>query len=304
MFPVLILCYKRFNNLEKILEVLSINAGIKIYINIDGPKNDKEFIKINKVKDIALNWSKKINVTILENDINLGIRKAIPKALNTVFLKENEIIVLEEDAIPSEYFYGYANKILENREKLPGNIAHISFYNCVPVTELADSNASLRLSFFPESYAWATWKNCWVLYDDSAKFNGLPKEMNHELHKPLFGRIVWNLNSIMAKYKIIDTWAYRWIFSLWNHEKLCLSVNSNLIEYQGSSSGSHTITKQTWEEIECGVPTPLNFDQIRLDSNAENWLAKNIFNHNFSGVLKLMMSIFFRKIIYRLSVKS
>jgi hypothetical protein len=304
MFPVLILCYKRFNNLEKILKVLSYNDGIKVYINIDGPKNEKEFLKTNKVKEIALNWSKELNITILENDINLGIRAAIPKALNTVFIKENELIVLEEDALPSEYFYAYANKILENREILPDNIAHVSFYNCVPNRELANSNAPLRLSFFPESYAWATWKNCWELYEDSAKFNGLPNELNNKLNKPLFGRIVWNLNSILAKYKIIDTWAYRWIFSLWNHEKLCLSVNSNLIKYQGSSSGSHTILKQTWAEIECGVPMLLNFNQICLDTCAENWLAKNVFNHNLSGILKLIMSIFLRKFIFKLSFKS
>ena len=40
-------------------------------------------------------------------------------------------------------------------------------------------------------------------------------------------KLIWQLRALQAKLGLVDTWAYRWVFSLWQHKKFCITYKTN-----------------------------------------------------------------------------
>ena len=304
MTAILLLCYKRIGNIEKILEILSKNDKIHVYINIDGPKNDNDKEIHQKICQIAKLWVHQMNLTIFINRENLGVRKAIPKAINKVFETEDKIIVIEDDVIPENYFYKIADRIMNEIKYNELSVGHVSFYNCVPIDKIKYKNNLLRKSQYPESYAWGTWKSKWELYDDAVKFENVPNFPPSNLKSYGIAKLVWRINHILIQRNILDSWAYRWIFSLWNNNQFCANVNTNLVNYVGQKDGTHTITKQKWKELEPSHPSNIELEEVIYEDKADEWLSKIVFNHSMIGIIKLIVSLCFRKIITKIKSRN
>ena len=158
----------------------------------------------------------------------------------------------------------------------------------MPVEYLSQPAQQSRLSTYPESYAWATWDRAWKKYDDELTWaNNASVEELKSIVGTTFGALRWKQNFSDASAERIDTWAYRWLASMWEHQWLMVSPNRNISTYEGNLSGTHTRRKPKWSKLEVDhLPTRNSQEVLILDKVADQWLSKNVFRAKPLGVLE------------------
>lgn len=288
--PLLILAFNRPQHVRRLIDSLRPHAPKKILVGIDGPRsgNSNDFEKISQVLDEIkkIDWTSDIELNIRE--INLGLRFAVADAVTWAIEKYGEVIVVEDDIEVGPEFLGFMSEMLD-RFRDDETIGHISGYNLVPRNELFLPNTRLRFSKIPESYAWATWQRAWTLYDDKlewAKRLSL-KELRAQLGS-WAAAVIWKINFFDAGMENINTWAYRWVGTLWEHKLLCVSPNSNLITYTGQKYGTHTRTNSPFNEIPV-TDLPIESNQEMTDTQADAWIMKNVFLATPFGLIKRIL---------------
>ena len=254
-----------------------------ILLSVDGPRanreNDMELVRQTQEMVNEITWDAEIRTRF--RDSNLGLRKAVVDAVNWTISEYGKAIVLEDDVRVGPESLDYFNFNLD-RFKLNGRIAHINGYNLVPVENLSQPDRQSRLSIYPESYAWATWDRAWREYDDDLTWakNASLEELKL-IVGTTFGALKWKQNFSDASAERIDTWAYRWLASMWEHKWLMVSPNRNLSTYSGWTDGTHTFRKAQFREQKV-TTLPLN-QAIEIDKLSDQWLVHNIFKGNLLG---------------------
>jgi hypothetical protein len=172
----------------------------------------------------------------------------------------------------------------KNRE----DIAHINGYNLVDKYLLSQPTSSARLTRYPESYAWATWERAWSVYDDdltwarSCSINEL-----REITGSYWAAARWKINFADAASERINTWAYRWLASMWSNNLSIIAPNRNLVRYDGHDDGTHIRRLARWKELELGNPFEEDNDlpdgEALQDEVADRWIGRNVFRENFLG---------------------
>jgi hypothetical protein len=197
------------------------------------------------------------------------------------------VIVLEDDVRAGPQLLEFLNHNLSEHQKNT-KIAHVNGYNLVPKEYLSNPDHASRLSIYPESYAWATWDRAWKKYDDdmswakNASLGDIKKICGSTV-----GALRWKQNFSDAAAERIDTWAYRWLASMWEHDWLMVSPNRNISTYQGREGGTHTRKKVRFVEPPCeNMPSQsLLNNTMQADLAADFWLKKNIFSQNLRGLV-------------------
>ena len=285
--PVLLLGYNRPDQLNGLIESLKISKPRLILIAVDGPKNtvegDEVNVKLTQDAVASISW----NATILTRfrEKNMGLRKAVVDAVDWAISSYGRSIVLEDDVRVGSQLIPFLCDQLE-RYSQDRSIGHINGYNLVPKDFITNPGSQYRLSRIPGSYAWATWARAWKYYDDS--MNWAMSAQTSDLVSILGSRseaIRWKQNFSDAFNNRIDSWAYRWIGSLWSQKMVVVSPNRNVAQYAGHSSGTHTVRGIRYAE-----PTvealPTMIDRANVDDLADRWLMKNVFRCTPLGVLE------------------
>jgi hypothetical protein len=287
--PVLILGFRRPDNILKIIEAIRPDRPRFVFFAVDGPrkdkKNDLELVIQTQLAIGSIDWDCDLKVLFREH--NLGIRKAVPDAVSWVLASNKEVIVIEDDAIPGPDLLEFMRNQLEMfRENL--NIAHVSGYNLVPAEELSHNRDLLRGSIYPESYLWGTWARAWMMYNDNIDdYRSIVQKMDFNK----FEKVIWCLNFRMAHRDLIQSWAYRWIASMWRENIRCISPNVNLTTYIGSEDGTHTRRKSQVTELKISkIDKRLPIVSSSVDQAADNWISQKIFHASPLGIVGHAMS--------------
>lgn len=294
--PILILGFNSAENIARILDICFINKVEKIYVSIDGPrKNNLEDKKENdKIKVILENYQSKKALNFRLLDKNLGIRKAIPDAISWVFTYHERIIIIEDDVIPTKNFFFFINLMLENY-KDSIEIGSISGYTNYIINHYPRNDAiSCRLSIYPESYAWGTWKNRWDLYCDSSVDRITLKQIYSQTKSTLIA-LSWKINFTLVRLNIIDSWAYRWVASLWTNKRLTIVPNENLVTYIGTEGRTHTLQNQKWRELATRQKPFKEAYFINEDiGKIDKTIGKKFHNGSLIGICTLLLVPFYR----------
>ena len=153
--PVLYCCYNRLDLIKKSLKIIENIECKKIYIAIDGPKENLDDIKKNnEVLKYIKSINFKSNISILSREKNLGCKVAISEAINWLFQNEEQGIILEEDLLPNQSFFKFCDNLLE-KYKDKQNVMMISGTNYLG--EKIISNKYIYSEHFL-IWGWATWK--------------------------------------------------------------------------------------------------------------------------------------------------
>lgn len=287
--PVLLLGYNRPEQMAGLIKSLEPHKPKLILVSVDGPRESKprdaELVKQTQETLSLITWDAQVLTRF--RDSNLGLRKAVVDAVNWATDSYGHVVVLEDDVRAGPELLDYMNFNLEHF-KLEEKIAHINGYNLVPVEYLSQPSQQSRLSIYPESYAWATWHRAWKKYDDDLTWAKSASIEEIKLRVgTTFGALRWKQNFSDAYHERIDTWAYRWLASMWKHQLLMVSPNRNISTYEGNLSGTHTRRKPKWSELEVGqLPKRNSQEVLSLDKVADQWLSKNVFRAKPIGVLE------------------
>ncbi len=287
--PVLLLGYNRPNQMRGLIQSLAHQKPKVILLAVDGPRNnrpnDAELVRRTQDLTSEINWDAEIRTRFRNS--NLGLRRAVVDAVTWANSEYGKVIVLEDDVRAGPQLLDFLKYNLKTHQENI-KIAHINGYNLVPKEHLTNPNAASRLSIYPESYAWATWDRAWQKYDDNltwaknASLGDIKKICGSTV-----GALRWKQNFSDAEAQRIDTWAYRWLASMWEQRWLMVSPNRNIAKYEGNSGGTHTFRHVPYSE----QPIPILYKFEReigektIDVMADKWLAKNVFREKLRDLL-------------------
>ena len=286
--PVLLLGYNRPEQMQGLIRSLAALKPKLILLSVDGPRmnrlKDVELVRQTQEMVNEITWDAEIRTRFRET--NLGLRKAVVDSVTWANSEHGRVIVLEDDVRAGPQLLEYLNYNLVKHET-QSYIAHVNGYNLVPIEHITNPNETSRMSIYPESYAWATWERAWTKYDDNMTW---AKNVSISELKTICGSTVgalrWKQNFSDAAAGRIDTWAYRWLATIWENKFKVISPNQNISTYKGWENGTHTFFKVRYQEPGIGI---LNIDLLdskgRIDELAENWLKRKVFLESTCGVV-------------------
>lgn len=223
---LLFIAYGRFNNIQKNLDNLDLNKFDKVYIYIDGPKDEK--VLSEQIKFLKNNT---FNAEIITNKTNYGVRKFIPHAISDVFKKSKYLLILEDDIMISNLSVKFINNKLDN---LNTNI--ISLFSPY-------SYHSNLISYDGGIWGWCVSNDIWK------KFNWTKESLFNILYVLLkrvgiikaiyFAPLVY-----MSQRNLIKSWAYQWFYVRIKEDIKSLIPGSTLSINVGIGDQMATSTKR------------------------------------------------------------
>ena len=196
--PIAVFLYNRPEHTKNMLNSL-VNCKnyqqSKIKIFIDGPKNEKDSVKVKNVFEISNRYSKKFkNIEITSREKNVGLFNNLTSGISEVLSSSNKIIVLEDDLVLSKEFINYMNDSLNNFER-NDKILQVSGY-CYPFGNNSDESYFLNLV---SCWGWGTWKNRWFNF---LNFINDKKKIFHIYEK------IKNENNLKYKFNVNGSFNY------------------------------------------------------------------------------------------------
>ena len=260
-----------------------------ILFAVDGPRsdrpNDADLVRQTQELASEITWDSEIRTRFRKS--NLGLRRAVVDAVTWANSDYGQVIVLEDDVRAGPQLLDFLDyNLMAHQENT--RVAHINGYNLVPKEHLTLPGNASRLSIYPESYAWATWDRAWQKYDDDLTWarNASLKDIK-KICGSTVGALRWKQNFSDAAAERIDTWAYRWLASMWQQNWLMVSPNRNIATYQGLQDGTHTR-----REVKCVEPRmeklSMDFSHIEKDDQADKYIGKVIMGEK---LVKLLIGI-------------
>jgi len=253
--PILLITFNRLDETKKVFESIRKVQPSRLYISSDGPREnvDGEVESITRIRKWLLdNVDWKCEVQTIFRDSNHGCKYAVSKAISWFFEFEESGIILEDDSVPTEDFYFYAQNGLI-KYKNDSKVMMITGTNF-----LDGDNADLPPIFLSRVFSvwgWATWKRAWELYDvDLRQFeqHELLRFLRRSNAKPFVMR--YYLETFRMAKLTTQTWDYQWGFTCLLNQGTCLTPQVNLVENIGVV-GAH-YSEQTNDHFRATYPFP------------------------------------------------
>jgi hypothetical protein len=282
--PIIIFTYNRLDHLNTLIRSLKKNVLFeksKVFVFSDGPKNEIDKKKIEKIRVYLKKRLISKNCEIIERSGNYGLSKNIIDGINHTFKKYDKVIILEDDLEVSPFFLNYMNDALDLYANSK-NVSSISGY-MYPIEPTKFSSNYFFLKII-ESWGWGTWKRAWNNFEkDSLRLkNKIDK-------KKLVNQ--FNFGSGISYYKMLDdninglndSWAVRWYASTFLKNMYTLFPSKSFVKNIGIDNSGEN----------CNYTTVYD-SSINLEYNK---LEKNNISELFSD--RLLIQAFFKKIKYK-----
>jgi len=244
MIPVVIFTYKKHLTLLEVLQSVTNYNTDRIYIVIDKANTiyDEEFNK--KVRQIITQFNKNLTYELILAQNHMGLRYIFDYALDIVFEKEKQAIILEDDTIPSPNFFKYCEQMLEKHE----NNSQIGSIIGTNLGALHNAEMYCTVPIGMPFWGWATWADRWKsMPKDYSFWDGFIltenyNDLNTSILKPL-------LTSFDNNRKVPKSWDLKWAMYQLSKGMECVIPGSNLISNKGYSNLA-TFTKIENSEFE------------------------------------------------------
>lgn len=244
--PIIIFTYNRLDHLDTLFKSLEQNdlfLKSKLFVFSDGPKNETDLKKIEKIRTYLKKKLIFCNSEIIERSSNFGLSKNVIRGIDQIFEVYNQAIILEDDLEVSPFFLNYMNDAL-NLYANSENVASISGY-MYPINPKKFSDSYFFLNLV-ESWGWGTWKRAWKNFEtDGIK---LKKKIDE---KKLVDK--FNFSSGISYYKMLndninglnDSWAVRWYASVFLKNMLTLFPNTSFVKNIGMDNSGENCNYTT-----------------------------------------------------------
>lgn len=265
--PIAIFAYNRPIHLERVLISLQQNelfGSSKIYVFVDGPKNNNDVKKITQVNKILNNYLKGLNFEIIQKNMNIGLSKSIVGGINFIFEVEghNRIIVLEDDIVVNKNFLKFMNFALDHFENKK-SVWHIGGWQ-YPI-DFKNNKENYLFFKYMNCWGWGTWKNRWSFFEKNPKslitqFDmRMIKKFNYDNSHNFFSQILGNYENK------IDTWAIFWYSTIFLNGGLCFYPRKTLCHNIGTDGeGTHRQILKIGTSFEDYEVLETDFKEIKI----------------------------------------
>lgn len=228
--PVIILIYRRAALTKAAIESLRQTKPTRLYVVADGPKNEEENESVQatrRVVESGVDWE--CDVRWNAADQNMGLASRVSTGISWAFESCSEAIILEDDCVASSDFFRFCVEMLE-RYASDERVMAITGDNFQGGNRRGF--ASYYFSMYPHCWGWATWKRAWRHYDHTLSCWAETEEFLESLKNERFLKY-WTKRKDGILRGDVDSWAYRWMFSIWARGGLTVTPNVNLVENIG-----------------------------------------------------------------------
>lgn len=238
--PVIFLVFNRPENTAQVLRQIQRARPRTLLVVADGPRaghptDEQQCARTRQVIDVGVNWP--CEVLKRYAPANLGCKRNIAAGITWAFTQVERAIILEDDCVPEESFFGFCGEMLD-RYRDEEQVMMVTGTNYFP-----DPPALPARYFFSRYFAiwgWATWRRAWEKYDVA-----MPDWPQHR--DRLAG---WLPDPAQAEFfargyhsayvGAVDTWDIQWAYAGLKYGGLCVTPGVNLVSNIGVS-GSHAV---------------------------------------------------------------
>jgi len=241
---VLIVAFARPTNLLEILKILT-PLKFQVYIFVD--KSDGRHNALNE-QTMALvgRLQSAANVHVMLSKTHLGVGKAVPAAIDWAFQSTDELIILEDDCIPSVEFFQYIDRF---RTHISGKAKMISGINLIPEHFRPVSHGTSTTSSYPSIWGWYTnyesWKDISVYIENPPKtFKVL---ISAVVQPSKFFSLFFFYAAAIRTYKSeVEAWDCQVALAMLIHRYVTILPSRNMVQNIGADHvSSHEMTSQT-----------------------------------------------------------
>jgi hypothetical protein len=235
--PVLLIIFRRSGPTRQVLEVLRKIKPPVLLVAADGPRPDRKWDKkeceeTRALIDELVDWKCVIHRDYSEENLGSAVRPHT--AIEWAFEHVERLVILEDDCIPNESFFGYCKELLDRYEH-DERVMHIS--GTAYSAQEKEIPESYFFSHFPACWGWATWKRAWKLY--SFRTEGWESLRDTDWISRIipdpFVRSRWakEFDKAISNDGSYTAWDFQWGYSCWANSGLSIFPRVNLITNVG-----------------------------------------------------------------------
>lgn len=275
--PVIFLVFNRPENTAQVLREIRRARPSTLIVVADGPRagdhptDEQQCARTRQVIDEGVDWP--CEVLKRYAPANLGCKRNIADGLTWAFTQVEQAIILEDDCVPEESFFGFCGEMLD-RYRDEEQVMMVTGTNYFP-----DPPPHPARYFFSRYFAiwgWATWRRAWEKYD--VAMSDWPQ------HRDKLGG--WLPDPALAEFFVrgyqkvyagaVDTWDVQWAYAGLKHGGLSVTPGVNLVSNIGVS-GAHASGK-TANHFRATAPIPFaSLPQTTVAVNRE--YDRAVMNH-------------------------
>lgn len=245
---VLLITFSRPETTIEVLKSLRVAKPYVLYVFADGARNPEEQTKCDHVRNLVdeyVNWECTVYKKYM--DLNLGCGPGPDTAIRWALEKEDRIIILEDDCVPSPAFFPYCDYLLEKYLD-DERVWFISGNNYCPEYQL---DSDYIFSNYAHSQGWATWRRCFLQNDLTMK-NWPEFREKRMLESLLPKREATYFSKIYEstyrdKTKMSHVWDVQCGFCIRSNGGLGITPKSNLVKNIGYI-GTHSESKEHFHD--------------------------------------------------------
>lgn len=240
--PVLFIVYNRPDLTAQVFEKIAQARPTRLFLAADGPKPlvPSDEVACAACREIVsrVDWPCQVEINFAE--ANLGLQRRVSSALDWVFTRVDDAIILEDDCLPSPSFFRFCDELLE-RYAPDERIMAVSGNNFQAGTQRGRHD--YYFSRYNHLWGWATWRRAWALFDyhlqhwpevrDSGQLAAMledPREFSS-----------WTEIFNRSHQGLVNSWGYRWTYSCWVNSGLSILPQVNLVSNIGfGEHATHT----------------------------------------------------------------
>jgi hypothetical protein len=283
---VLIICFKRSDNVRKLLTSICEQGVTKVYLAIDGPRDSGTSIGDlieSESREIAKRYC--VDFHIWKRETNLGPAVSVITAIDWFFSFEKAGIILEDDLVISndllQYFEVMLDRFESNQDVMM--LSGTQFVNSKDLEEF-------RWTSYPVIWGWASWSDRWDLYRERisllnrSKIKGTSKEKRF-----------WKTGLRRCSSGIQDAWDIPLAVSQLASQKKTILPPVNLISNHGADEFAGNTVVDAWPlGMEIGQ-LPKNYlylklDVKNLDASLDAFIRSEVYNLQNLRILPTFLS--------------
>lgn len=250
--PVAFLIFNRPDLTREVFAAIAQARPPQLYLIADGPRSAAEAEKCRLTREVVerIDWECEVHRNYSET--NLGCGRRVSSGISWVLEREERAIIIEDDCLPDQSFFGYCQEMLE-RYADDERIMHITggnyLFNQVAIPE------SYYFSHYSFVWGWATWRRAWRHFE---RLNGswpqlaqqgeggqrAPRKwLEERLDDPEEAQYWRKILQMMVESEKTSWWDFQWYFTCWIQNGLTVAPCRNLVSNLGfRADATHTNT--------------------------------------------------------------
>lgn len=288
---VAMIIFNRPDTTKEVFEAIRQAKPPKLYIISDAPREGREEEK-KKVAETRgyveqhVDWDCEVMKNYAES--NMGCKKRVASGITWLFEHEEAAIILEDDCVPKQEFFRYAQEMLE-KYRDDESVYMVSGTNDLPGYEM---KGDYTFSHFASIWGWASWRRAWSKHYD-INMDRWPEVKSEGKLRPMFSNALQYRLFVRDADKIhaglVDTWDLQWVFTILDHNGVGITPKGNLIHNIGCGREDATHTKDNSREVaEYGeFHFPITFkEEVKVD-----WAYEKHYTKKFYGIRRVINAV-------------